>query len=75
MEKFIKLMKFCGKTSIQMIGDVLNTNRETVKEILHDALNMTNVWAKIAQVTSLRNERTTGKTFTLTSQNNSRLTH
>ncbi len=39
----------CGDRhmSIQMIAETVNTNKETVKEILHDKLNMKKVCAKL----------------------------
>jgi hypothetical protein len=56
---------------IRMIAEMANMEKQAVRQILHDRLNTRKVCAKMVLKTSLRNMKTTGKTFTLTSWNES----
>jgi hypothetical protein len=59
--------RFC----IQMIAEMVITDKETVRQIHHDQLNMMKVRAKWSRKTLLKNKTTTGKHFALTSWNES----
>jgi hypothetical protein len=54
-----------------MIAEIVNMDKETVRQILHDRLNFRKVCAKMVPKTLLRNKKTTRKTFALTSWNES----
>jgi ribosome-binding protein aMBF1 (putative translation factor) len=71
VEKISKTVRKDRCLSIRMIAEMVNVEKETVRQILHDQLNMRKICAKTVHKTSLRNKKTTRKTFALTSWNES----
>lgn len=47
VQKVCEIVRKDRRLSIRMIGDMLNINKETVRQILHDELNMKKVCAKL----------------------------
>lgn len=47
VQKINGIVRTDRRLSIRMIADMVNTNRETVRQILHDELNMTKICAKM----------------------------
>lgn len=47
VQKINGIVRTDRRLSTRMIADMVNTNRETVRQILHDELNMTKICAKM----------------------------
>jgi len=47
VEKIAKIIRNDRRLSVKMVADMVNINRETVRQILHDKLNMKKVCAKM----------------------------
>jgi hypothetical protein len=72
VEKTSELVRKDRSLGIRMIVEIANMDKVTVRQILHDRLNMRKVCAKMVpppKKNSLWKTKTTGKAFPLTSWN------
>lgn len=58
VSKINQIVRKGRRLSTRMIAEMVNSNKETVRQILHDELNMTKVSAKLVPKILRRNRKT-----------------
>jgi hypothetical protein len=69
--KWVKLFRKIDVWSIRMIAWMVNMDKEMVRQILHDQLNMRKVCVKMAPKNLTQEQKDNRKTFALSSWNES----
>jgi kynureninase len=59
------------RLSIRMIAEMVNMDKETIRQILHDLLNMRKICARMVPKNLTQEHKDNWKTFALTSWNES----